>query len=139
MMDGPFCSLSRLIWNSAPLINTVIVVGCIVMMVACILLGIDSGTPMIPMDTNGTITEEITNERYASICTVSRQQKAQLLPIQLVLTSAVCYKSVPTNKSLVFVIHLDRRQPLPCLVGPCLFYVIAMVTWIPWKTWVRSV
>ena len=43
------------------------------MMVACILLGIDTGTPEITMNEvdNATVMEKIIDQRYANICTVS--------------------------------------------------------------------
>ena len=71
-----FCS-HRLIANSAPLINTVVTVGCIMLLVACYLLGIDSGTPSVVPD--DVPRQDILNDgnlndygrtRYAILCSV---------------------------------------------------------------------
>ena len=65
-----------LIANSAPIINAVIIIGCIMLLVACYLLGIDSGTPQV--DPNVQLKEllsmidDYSKSRYAIICTVSK-------------------------------------------------------------------
>ena len=65
----PFCF--RLMKNSAPLINTVIIVGCILLMSTCILLGIDSANPKV-VDGELDLTDipDSAKKRYATICTV---------------------------------------------------------------------
>ena len=70
----PCCFICSLIRDSAPLINIIIVCGCIVMLATSFLLGIDSKTPdtktsmtqsgMIPRDVYG-------NQRFGIICNVS--------------------------------------------------------------------
>ena len=60
--------------NSAPYINILLIIGCIVMMGSSILLGIDSGTPQVTNGERDNILDEIgpsAENRYAIICTVS--------------------------------------------------------------------
>ena len=52
-----------LIKDSAPFINMIVTVGCILMLIACILLGIDSNTPL---------DESVDKPRYGAICNVSQ-------------------------------------------------------------------
>ena len=66
-------SFYRLTYNSAPYINMIIICGCIMVMVACILLGIDSGTPQTTDVPRDNILLNLSNSlmsRYSSICTV---------------------------------------------------------------------
>ena len=65
------CSLMA---NSAPYINIMITIGCIVMMGSSILLGIDSGTPQVTNGKRDDILDDIdesAKSRYAIICMVS--------------------------------------------------------------------
>ena len=60
--------------NSAPYINIIITIGCIVMMGSSILLGIDSGTPQVTNGKRDDILDNIdesAKSRYAIICMVS--------------------------------------------------------------------
>ena len=69
-------SLLSFIANSAPHINTVIIIGCIVMMATCVLLGIDSGTPQVTPGDRSNVLADINDsgkQRYASICMVRRR------------------------------------------------------------------
>ena len=52
-----------LIKDSAPFINMIVTVGCILMLIACILLGVDSQTPL---------DESNDRSRYGAICNVSQ-------------------------------------------------------------------
>ena len=52
-----------LIKDSAPFINMIVTVGCILMLIACILLGVDSQTPRDESDDKS---------RYGAICNVSQ-------------------------------------------------------------------
>ena len=61
----------RLIANSAPYINTIIIIGCIIMMSTCVLLGIDSGTPAVQEDIELENIPESAKDRYSYICIVS--------------------------------------------------------------------
>uniref|UniRef100_A0A1X7U648 G-protein coupled receptors family 3 profile domain-containing protein n=1 Tax=Amphimedon queenslandica TaxID=400682 RepID=A0A1X7U648_AMPQE len=57
--------------NSAPYINIILIIGCIVMMGSSILLGIDSGTPQVTDGDRDKILDEIgpsAKNRYAIIC-----------------------------------------------------------------------
>ena len=73
------CLNCRLIRDSAPLINIIIVCGCILMLATSFLLGIDSKTP----DANTTMTPNVNltsqdmyaNERFGIICNVSLSVK----------------------------------------------------------------
>jgi len=49
-----------LIWDSAPFINMIIIVGCIMMLIACFLLGVDSRTPAVE--------DSYKDARYGAIC-----------------------------------------------------------------------
>ena len=60
--------------NSAPYINIILIIGCIVMLGSSILLGIDSGTPQVTNGSRDNILDEISpsaKNRYAIICMVS--------------------------------------------------------------------
>ena len=70
---------SRLIRDSAPHINTTVIIGCLVMLFGCYVLGIDSSNPPRPSDTEfvGQLEEAVPKEvldardyRYKVICTV---------------------------------------------------------------------
>jgi len=69
--------MPRLIRDSAPHINTVVIIGCIWILIACFLLGVDSANPPIDehiADSAYTETEDVTavrDQRYKTICTVS--------------------------------------------------------------------
>jgi gamma-aminobutyric acid type B receptor len=72
-IDQSLSCLCSLMANSAPHINTIIIIGCIVMMATCTLLGIDSGTPQVTDGERKDILADITEygkTRYAVICTV---------------------------------------------------------------------
>ena len=56
----------RLIRDSAPLVNMVIILGCILMLITAIMLGIDTQTPDIR-----TSAMEYINHRYTVFCNVS--------------------------------------------------------------------
>lgn len=71
----------RLIRDSAPHINTVVIIGCCIMLLGCYLLGIDSNNPVqsgdeyvkqqdnaVPDNMRGVL--DARNERYKIICTV---------------------------------------------------------------------
>ena len=69
----------RLIRDSAPHINTIVIIGCIVMLLGCYLLGIDSNNPPQAGDEefvhqqNDTVPMNVLlarNHRYKVICTV---------------------------------------------------------------------
>ena len=72
-----------LIQDSAPVINTIIICGCVVMLITCYLLGIDTQTPSHDGDDPSRSDEENTemnmdinehrDDRYSTICTVSSQ------------------------------------------------------------------
>ena len=66
-----------LIRDSAPLINTIIIIGCILMLGSCYLLGVDTQTPQISGDDPSIIDDELSkdiltkrNERYKLVCMV---------------------------------------------------------------------
>ncbi len=67
---------SSLILDSAPLINTVIICGCILMLGTCYLLGIDSNTPkadsqvLEEQEQVDPDTIQARDDRYAAVCTV---------------------------------------------------------------------
>ena len=69
-----------LIRDSAPLINVIIILGCILMLGSCYLLGIDTRTPSLPGDDPSITDDDLPvdssilqkrNERYGDICNVS--------------------------------------------------------------------
>ena len=73
------CFFSRLIRDSAPHINTIVIIGCIVMLLGCYLLGIDSKNPPQPSDADYVDKQDedvpmdvfnARNHRYKVICTV---------------------------------------------------------------------
>ena len=75
-------SCFSLIRDSAPHINSVVIVGCIVMLVGCYLLGIDSNNPPVPQYRKYVNEEDevvpqdaiiARNARYAIICNVRFQ------------------------------------------------------------------
>lgn len=78
------CTSCSLIADSAPHINTVIIVGCILMLGACYLLGIDSANPDADNDIFLTAEEvnqstlNARNDRYASVCTVSQAMSSDV-------------------------------------------------------------
>lgn len=69
----------RLIRDSAPHINTVVIIGCIVMLVGCYLLGVDSNNPPVPgsegyvdnVDNVPASVVDAQDYRYKVICNVS--------------------------------------------------------------------
>ena len=75
-----FCSLIR---DSAPVINTIIIGGCVLLLVTCYLLGVDTNTPQLDGDqpniSDAHLLEDSDkegipdrrNKRYAIICNVS--------------------------------------------------------------------
>ena len=74
-----FIPFLRLIRDSAPHINTIVIVGCLVMLLGCYLLGIDSNNPPQEGDNdyvhqqNDTVPMGVLlarNHRYKVICTV---------------------------------------------------------------------
>ena len=78
-----FIPFLRLIRDSAPHINTIVIVGCLVMLLGCYLLGIDSNNPPQEGDNdyihqqNDTVPMDVLlarNHRYKVICTVRNVQ-----------------------------------------------------------------
>ena len=78
-----FLTLCSLIRDSAPIINTIIIGGCVLMLVTCYLLGVDTQTPSLDGDDPAEADEDNIendmesindrrNARYASICNVCR-------------------------------------------------------------------
>lgn len=76
-----FCSLIR---DSAPIINTIIICGCVLLLVTCYLLGVDTKTPTLDGDqpniSDAHLLEDSEkddipdrrNKRYAIICNVRK-------------------------------------------------------------------
>ena len=71
----------RLIRDSAPIINTIIICGCLLMLVTCYMLGVDTKTPTQDGDNPSDADEDNTesgredinqqrDSRYANICIV---------------------------------------------------------------------
>lgn len=76
-MGGVQC-VCRLVRDSAPHINTVVVIGCTLLLATCFLLSIDTNNPPIDRDTSHRPDEEIStsileqrDSRYGIICIVS--------------------------------------------------------------------
>ena len=88
-----------MIRDSAPHINTVIIIGCIVMLVGCYLLGIDSDNPPDRVDSNDDMAEVMAarDSRYKIICTV--RQIWCSLPVRMYVSN-VC--NIKLCNSLVY-------------------------------------
>ncbi len=104
----------RLIRDSAPLINIVIIIGCVVMLATAILLGIDSATPQVE--------ESYLKERYDIICNVSLDCNECVYVCECV---GVCMKcsfmdlfSPSLSPPLSPSVPLSLRSSLPPFLSP---------------------
>ncbi|XP_019856011.1 PREDICTED: gamma-aminobutyric acid type B receptor subunit 1-like [Amphimedon queenslandica] len=91
--------------NSAPYINIILIIGCIVMMGSSILLGIDSGTPQVTDGNRDNILDEINDSaknRYAIIC----MTRTWLLTIGFTLS----FGSLFAKTWQVYRVYLDERK-----------------------------
>ena len=79
-----------LIRDSAPHINSVVIVGCIIMLVGCYLLGIDSNNPPVSQYEKYVNEEDkkvpqdvitLRDDRYAVVCNVSARGSVTIVYI----------------------------------------------------------
>ena len=111
----PF-TVTRLIADSAPHINTIVIMGCLLLLITCYLLGVDSNNPPLASPDS--------KQRYAIICMVRT----------CLVSGYICCPFYPTIIFLIANSKLSFNHTLPDIISLC--YVLCLASTVVSHNWI---